>query len=334
MNILDHARATGEESVVDFLGSAREALQLRVRRSLGIRGTAPQRCDDPATSYLPVDGAARAVHGDLASMLVGGIASLLLQLAHPLVMTGVAQHSRYRDDPLGRLSRTASFVGTTTYGSQKDAAAAIARVRAVHTRVVGVTDDGLSYDAQQSRLLEWVHVSELSMFLAGVQAYGNRRFDAATEDQYVREMATVAVDLGVLNPPRCKSELDSRLEEFRPELRLIDQGREARDFVLRGVSRGPRRAAYATLVAAAIGILPSWARGQLEIPSIPLLDTVVVRPAATLLCATVRAAVPARPASGRDRQSSVDANHLSRYVRRPGEGDDDVRHVLGGSTAL
>ena len=65
---------------------------------------------DPEVAYLPVDGMARLVHGDLPSMLIGGVSSLLLQMLHPLAMAGVAQHSRYRDDALGRLEQTATFM--------------------------------------------------------------------------------------------------------------------------------------------------------------------------------------------------------------------------------
>jgi uncharacterized protein (DUF2236 family) len=34
-------------------------------------------------------------------LLVGGGATLILQVAHPLVAAGVADHSKYREDPWG-----------------------------------------------------------------------------------------------------------------------------------------------------------------------------------------------------------------------------------------
>lgn len=301
MDTVRRARDTGELAVDQFVGAIRANVQQSVRRSLGVRGSAPPTCNDPALSYLPVNGAARRVHGDLPSMLIGGIASLLLQLLHPEVMAGVAQHSRYQEDPLGRLARTASFVGTTTFGSAVDAAAAVARVRAVHGGVVGVTDRGDAYRANDPHLLEWVHVSELSMFLAGVQTYGPHRLSDNLRDQYVAEMAKVALDLGVIDPPQSFGELNERIESFRSELRLIDEGRSARSFVLRGVTRSAhQRAAYATMVTAAVGIMPTWARRQLEIPSVPFVDSLLVRPAATVLCSTLRLAVPTRERTSRN----------------------------------
>lgn len=53
------------------------------------------------------------VIGDAAAF-VGGIRALLVQTAHPEVVAGVEQHSRYRDDPLGRLNRTSVYVTETT----------------------------------------------------------------------------------------------------------------------------------------------------------------------------------------------------------------------------
>jgi uncharacterized protein (DUF2236 family) len=55
------------------------------------------------------------VIGD-TSVFVGGIRALLVQAAHPEVAAGVSQHSRYREDPLGRLSRTSNHVTAATFG--------------------------------------------------------------------------------------------------------------------------------------------------------------------------------------------------------------------------
>jgi hypothetical protein len=66
------------------------------------------------------DSVSWRVHSDL-SMLVGGVRSLLVQALHPLAMTGVARHSNFRDDPLGRLARTGAYVGVTTFGAVPEA---------------------------------------------------------------------------------------------------------------------------------------------------------------------------------------------------------------------
>jgi len=224
------------------------------------------------------------------------VASLLLQMLHPLAMTGVAQHSLYREDPLGRLARTAAFVRATTFGTHDDARAAFDRVRFVHDHVRGVSDDGVRYSAEDPRLVEWVHVAEVSMFLAASRAYGPRAISSDAADQYVDEMAKIAIELGVISPPRSVAELEVTIEGFQPELRLIDAGREARDFVLRGVSKAPqRRLAHVTLAQGAVGVLPAWARRDLELDYLPLGQHLVVRPSAMALCQALRFAIPPTP---------------------------------------
>src|SRR3954470_22896371 len=75
------------------------------------------------------------VHGDVTSMLVGGVAGLLLQMLHPAVLAGVWDHSNFRADMHGRLRRTARFIALTTYGGREEAEAVIARVRRIHDQV-------------------------------------------------------------------------------------------------------------------------------------------------------------------------------------------------------
>ena len=111
------------------------------------------------------------VHGH-RSMLVGGLRALLVQALHPLAMAGVAEHSSYRTDPLGRLARTGRFVATTTYGTTDAAERAIAGVQAVHGRVRGVALDGRRYDASDPALLSWVHNVEVESFLTAYRTYG------------------------------------------------------------------------------------------------------------------------------------------------------------------
>jgi uncharacterized protein (DUF2236 family) len=205
----------------------------------------------------------------------------------------VADHSRYEEDALGRLRLTANFVGITTFGSRTDALAAVERVRSVHEGVVGFTDERVPYAANDPHLLEWVHIAEVTMFLAAARAYGPTTVTSALADQYVAEMAIVARDLGIPGPPMTEVELDARLEGFRSELRMTDAGRAARNFVLRGVARSPQdRVTYATIVAAGVGVLPGWARRDLEIPALPLVDTFVVRPAVTVAATALRFVLP------------------------------------------
>lgn len=287
------ARDEGEAVLRSVATQLRRPWQEALRLRIGLEGEPPPICDDPELAYGVVDGMAWTVHGDLGPMLIGGLASLLLQTLHPLAMQGVAEHSRYQSDPLGRLRQTATFIAVTTYGTRNDAEAAIERVIAVHRGVSGTSASGVSYRASDPELLLWVHACEVKMFLAAAVRYGARNLTTSERDRYVEEMATVARDLGVIEPPRTVADVDDALERFQPQLQLIPDGFSARDFVLRGVGHSNAdRAVYRLLSSAAIGILPDWAGPLLRLRPRRTPQALTVQPAATALCGALRLAVP------------------------------------------
>jgi len=277
---------------------ARADMARSVRRAIGFRDEPPPMATDPGEAYLPPGGMARTVHQDLPSMLVGGLAALLLQMLHPLAMAGVAEHSGYREDPLGRLRRTATFVGTTTFGTVSDAEAAIERVRRVHRRVQGTAPDGRPYSAQDPELVTFIHVAEVSSFLASSKRYGPRPLTPEDCDRYYDEMAPVALALGAGWVPRSEVEVESYLLRVRPELYAGPQARDARDWLVRGVAQGAAdRAVYGLVLAAATGIVPPWARQELGLsvagPLDLLVDTAAVTPLTRGLSAALRWAITA-----------------------------------------
>jgi uncharacterized protein (DUF2236 family) len=244
----------------------RRRFNLRVRATIGLVEDPPEMCLDDTQSYLPVNAVARLVHGDLATMVVGGMASLFAQMLHPLAMAGVARHSRYREDPLGRLVQTAHFIGNTTYGSVESAQRSLERVRRVHTVVNGLTERGEVYDASDPHLLTWVHLCEARMFLEAYRRYGRTPLSSADLDAYVTEMARLADDLGAEDPPRSYADLASTAERFLPELELRDEGVVARDFLRRGFVAGRvTRTVHRLIVVAALDLLSPAERRALGV---------------------------------------------------------------------
>jgi uncharacterized protein (DUF2236 family) len=290
MNPLERATALGGSVaavplrlVGGLAAPNRGDLARNVRRAIGITGEPPPIASDPDDAYLPPAGIARRVHADLPAMLVGGVSALLLQTLHPLAMAGVAEHSSYKEDPLGRLRRTASFVGTTTFGTVSEAEAAINQVHRVHRRVRGTAPDGRPYSADDPDLVTFIHVAEVASFLASSQRYGSRPLTPEECDQYYEEVAPVAMDLGATWVPRSAAEVESYFLRLRPELYAGPQAKAARNWLLRGVARRPsERAVYSLVVAAAIGVLPGWARRELGLsiagPVDLLVDTTAVTP--------------------------------------------------------
>ncbi len=245
---------------------------------------------------MPENAVARHVHGDLPSMLIGGISALLLQTLHPLVMAGVADHSRYREDPIGRLRRTGTFIEATTFGTVEEAEEAIESVRRVHNTITGRSPDGRRYRAGDPALITWVHVAETVSFLAAACRYGRRPLSATELDTYHEEMAEVGLRLGAKWVPRTAAEAEAYMARMRPHLYAGRQAREARDFLLRGVARRPQdRALYTLLAAAAVGLLPTWARQKLGLPTPPLVDACMVRPLAWGACQGIRWLVRTEP---------------------------------------
>jgi len=247
--------------------------------------------------WFAEDRPIRQVHAD-SSMFVGAIRALLLQSLHPLAMAAVAEHSDYRGDPWGRLQRTTHFLGVTTFGYADDAQDAIARVRAVHRHVTGVAPDGRPYAASDPHLLTWVHIAEADSFLLAHTRFGARPLDHAGRDGYVADMARIGAELGVPDPPRTQAELADRIGEFRAELAATAQTRDAARFLLLNpplpaIARAP----YGVLAAAAVSLLPGWARRPLHLPRLPVTETVLVRPAGHAMVRAIRWATSAPPAT-------------------------------------
>ena len=249
--------------------------------------------DTPGPRWFSEDSPIRRVNAD-ASMFVGGLRALLLQSLHPLAMAGVAEHSNYRDDPWGRLQRTSTFLAETTFGSAADAQRAVDRVRGIHRHVHGFAGDGRAYTASDPHLLEWVHVAEVDSFLRAHQLYGAAPLDQAGRDGYVADMAEIAAKLGVIDPPRTERELAQRLKAFRPELHSTPPARDAARFLLLTPPLPlAARAPYGVLAAAAVSMLPLWARVPLLLPYFPPVELTVVRSVGRVLIGGIRWALPA-----------------------------------------
>ena len=236
------------------------------------------------------------VHAD-TSMLIGGLRALLLQTLHPLAMAGVADHSDYRNDPLGRFQRTVAYIGVTTYGTTDEAKSAVRAIRKVHGRIVGVAPDGRPYRANDPQLLAWVHATEVDSFLSTYLRYGSAPLTAEEQDRYVAEMAELAKLTGIRQPPRSRAELHATLEAFRPELHAGRQARDAVRFLLVPPFPLVARPAYGIVAGAAVSLLPPWARRMLWLPLAPGVEPLVVRPAATALVRVLGWALAAPPLS-------------------------------------
>jgi len=251
------------------------------------RGEEPVKRSD--TALFPPDSMIWRVHGDVVSMMVGGVSALLLQMLHPAVLAGVWDHSNFRTDMLGRLRRTARFIAATTYGERAEAEAAIARVRAVHSHIGGVLPDGTPYRADDPSLLAWVHVSEAWSFLAAWQHYGDRRLTLAQEDLYYAEFASIGSALGAEALPRNRAGTNQALRNMQPALIADGRTREVARLVLNQKPSNPLAIPLQrTIAQAAVDLLPSWARRMHGLHASPVFMRPVVRSGTRQVAKTLR----------------------------------------------
>jgi uncharacterized protein (DUF2236 family) len=212
------------------------------------------------------DSVAWRLHADPA-MLAGGLRALLVQALEPRAMAGVEDHSKYRDDPWGRLRRTTEFVYATTYGDHATVEAACERVRFVHEHVHGVDAvTGRRYAASDADLLLWIHAVEVESFVVAYRAYAGRLSDGEA-DRYVAEMARVAelIELPASMAPRSMGELREYLRCVEG-LQITPGARAGMRTIFAPPMPLALRPLWLIPATATVAILPSFARRMYGLP--------------------------------------------------------------------
>ncbi len=270
-----------------MLAPIRRALVKQVRGTFNDRSKGEKPVPSSDDALFPRGSVIRRVHGDVTSMMVGGVAALLTQMLHPKALGGVWDHSDVAGDQLGRLRRTARFIAITTYGHRDNAMAAIAKVKAIHERVSGTLPDGTEYRATDPWLLAWVHVASAIMFLDGWRRYAEPRMSRADQDVYFAESGEIARMLDADPVPQTRSEAERLIGEFQAELRADDRTRSFRDLVLKAPAPSIAEApVQALLMNAAVDLMPDFARKMHGLSRPPLPP--VVRGATFGLARTIR----------------------------------------------
>jgi uncharacterized protein (DUF2236 family) len=176
---------------------------------------------------FPLDAVVRRVDKE-AVLVLGGGRALLMQLAHPLVARGVAEHSGFEADPWARLVRTLQAGYTIVFGTRAEAERTAAVVHTVHERVTG---DG--YRANDPELLLWVHATLVDTALRVHTRFLGplTRRDAS---RYYEESMVVAELLGVpvdAQPPDLPA-FRGYVRHMVATLEVSDEARQLADAVL------------------------------------------------------------------------------------------------------
>ena len=194
------------------------------------------------------------IMGDVSSF-IGGIRALLIQAAHPEVAAGVANHSTYRDDPLGRLSRTASYVTATAFGAMPEVEKSIKMVSSAHRPVVGTSSRGEKYSAGNPEMAAWVHNALIDSFLVSYQNFGPFLLKNEEADSYVYEQTSLGNLMKASPLPENAASLSCWLSE-NPKVGSSKEGAEAVSFLKKPPLPFFTRIAYKILFNAAVVTMP------------------------------------------------------------------------------
>ena len=203
-----------------------------------------------------------------AIVLGAGVAALLLQLAHPHVAEGVAQHSRFQNDPFGRLRGTLRTTLDLVFGDARRAQRAVDRLNRIHRRVQGDAVDpvardvvGDRYHALDPALLLWV---QATLIVSSVVVYERwvGPVTPAERDQLWQEAREVGFALGI--PLHLSPEGWAGLQAYWDEMLRPDGPVQ--------VTPTARRLA-ADIVRPPFPYVPDALREVVSLPSIAMLPT-------------------------------------------------------------
>jgi uncharacterized protein (DUF2236 family) len=209
------------------------------------------------TGLFPDDAVIRQVGGE-AILILGGGRALLMQLAHPKVAAGVADHSGFEADPFGRLRRTLDAVNTIVYGTAEEADQVARVLWAVHERVTGP-----DYRANDPELLMWVNATLIDTALR-VHARFLGPLPPDDAERYYQESTVVAELLGVprdLQSPDLPS-FQAYMREMIGSLEVSDTARRLADEVLHPKLPWPAEPGLALARELTAGLLPRPLREQ------------------------------------------------------------------------
>jgi uncharacterized protein (DUF2236 family) len=234
-----------------------------------VRGVPENPADD---GFFGPDSVSWRVGMDLGTP-VAGLRALMLQALHPLAMAGVDQHSDWRQDPVGRLAATSSYLTTVSYGERAAAERVAAVVRRIHEHVRG-TDavTGQAYEASDPELLLWVHVTFVDSGLVASRLFGTP-LSAADGDRYVAEMVKAAelVGIPVSLVPATEAAMAAYIDSVRPRLRVTPAALESMNYLLDppGLDEDVAEI-WQDVRDGAVSSLPEWAREMYGYTAPPL----------------------------------------------------------------
>jgi uncharacterized protein (DUF2236 family) len=219
-------------------------------------------------------------------LLLAWSPAILLQVAHPLVARGVADHSTFRSERCGwrrRLRDTVDAMLRLSFGTEREARVVLGRINAIHDRVHGRLPDaagifpaGTPYSAHDPALLTWVHATLVHMNLRVYQTFVGH-LAPEDRDRYCAEATSIEGGLGIPAGwlPRSETELDRYMEGMlaRGEIAVTNTARTLARAILYPHVPAVLAPATAVLRLITIGLLPPAIRAAYGFPWSARRDT-------------------------------------------------------------
>jgi uncharacterized protein (DUF2236 family) len=244
--------------------------------------------------YFAPESVIRRLGNTPVTPFLGGGTAVLLQVAHPLVAAGVADHSDFRHDLWRRLGRTLRALYLITFGTKAEAERAGASVQVVHSYVHGKTrarlgrfPRGTSYSAEDPELMLWVHATLVEASLSAYQRF-ERPLSRAEQERYYQEMAVVARIFGT--PPAV---IPLTLADFREyfaaqlasdTIAVTRPAKEIAEVILQAPLPAPMRMLSPAHRLATVAQLPPHLRREYELRWTPLHALVLPAAAYSVKC--------------------------------------------------
>lgn len=188
-------------------------------------------------------------------LMAGGARAILLQVAHPAIGRGVAEHSNFAARPINRLHATMTYIYAVTFGTAHERERVVASVSAVHRGIVGP-----GYDASDPDLQLWVAAT---LYDTAVTLY-ERLFGALPPDMaddVYRQYSVLgtALQLPESQWPRDRTAFAAYWEQTLASLRVTADARKIARDLLHPRPLVMRAMAPANLLITA-GLLPETVR--------------------------------------------------------------------------
>lgn len=212
--------------------------------------------------------------------LIGGPRAAILQVCDPRVAAGVADHSAFRTNPLGRLDHTLDAMLTISFASSERRDAMLTQLRGIHARVRGTTAGGEKYRANDPELQFWVLATLIDTTFEVERRYVGEMRGSDRERFYVEsKLMADAFGIPATLVPEDLGAFRSYMSDKFATLEPTDDSREIAEALMRPGLRWIPDQSFIPVNWITAELLPTRMRRLLDVPKLNSTELKAVRSA-------------------------------------------------------